>query len=397
MGKTNPEIILVTNSIYPYHLHNVAILSLPFGGTYHFRYEHRYFHLDVHGIEHLKGKVGVLVLRDYERATFIPLRTFRVLNVDDCGEFVFLDLEFLHFVEYASSRSEAQAGSSTLADALLRERERYSGTVAAQIQASGVENKKNQHLPKLIFRASPLELAKINATTASEGRGFANAWSHVVTALGGMPVYEAVCFYVVGTVLELNSGKGASRFSGRWRAGLVLETGKIYLIRIYQLTGNRAVPPRPGYKMRLTCVEGHLSPLRSEIAMDGAYDRLSFFVSVLPQEREKNQSELLITSDQSFPDSTSPPSSFPLPPSPLQLQIQWPLWDRIMKWAGYPAIFILGAGLFVMADKIQQRLYLGEIGKYLIQLFGLSLLALGGKNWGFLTGAFKSGPPGSRA
>lgn len=397
MAKANPEVILVTNSIYPYHLHNVAILSLPFGAAYHFRYERRYFQFDSHGIDALRGKSGILVLRDYIRSTFIPLRTFRVLAVDDCGEFVFLDLEFRHFVEYAASRSEAEAGSSAVAEALLHEREKHTQTIARQVLVSGVENIEHQHLAKLILSANPLELAKITTASASEGGQFAHAWSHVVTVLGGMAVYEKVCFYAVSTVLELNSGKSASRFSSRWRAGLVLETGRVYLIRVYQLIGDREAPPRPGFQMRLTCMEGHLSPLRSEIAVDGAYDRLSFFVSVLPQEREENQSELLVTCNQSVPDQTDASRSSPLPTTPLELRIQWPLWDRIMKWAVYPVLFISGAGLFVMADNIQNRLALGETGKYLLQLIGLSLLALGGKNLGFLTGAFKSGPPGSRA
>jgi hypothetical protein len=396
MAKSDPEIILITNSVYPYHLHNVAILSLPFGATYHFRYEHRYFNLNSREIEQLKGKIGMLVLRDYERAIFIPLRTFRVLTVDDCGEFVFLDLEFLHFVEYVSSRSETDAGSSSLANKLLREREKHSGTVAAKIQASGVENKKGEHLPKLILSADRLELAKIGTARVEQGGQFTRAWSRVVTALGGMAVYEQVCFYVVSTVLELNSSKNASRFTRGSRAGLVLNTEKTYLIHAYQLIGNRAVPPRPGYKLHLTWVEGHLSALRSEVVVDGAYDRLSFFVSVLPQELEKNQSEVVLTCDQSLPDPTNPTMASPLPPSQLQLQIQWPLWSRIKKWVGYPLLFILGAGLFVMADKIQQWRAWGEAGKYVIQLFGLSLLAIGGRNLGFLTGAFKPGPPRTR-
>lgn len=80
-----PEVLFLTNSIYPYHLHNVAILSLPFGATYHFRYERQYFHLCSQEIGELEGKVGLLVLRDFDRATFIPLRTLRILKVDDCG------------------------------------------------------------------------------------------------------------------------------------------------------------------------------------------------------------------------------------------------------------------------------------------------------------------------
>jgi hypothetical protein len=397
MNNINPKIILVTNTIYPYHLHNVTILSLPFGGTYHFRYERQYFHLDPLGIAALKGQIGILVLRDYERASFIPLRTFQVLDVDDCGEFVFLDLEFLHFVEYTASRSEIEIAGDNTADKLLSEREKHGHTVAVQVLASGIENNKNQHLKKLILSVSRLELASIATRAAVEGGEFVHAWSHLVTVLGGMAVYAQVCFYVVSLLMELNSGKSASRFRSQWRAGLVLDAGKVYLIRIYQVMGNRTIPPRPGFKMRLALMEGHLSPLRSEIAVDGAYDRLSFLVSVLPQEREKNQSELLLTCDQSVPDPADPGKSWPLPTTPLELQIQWPLWDRVMKRVGYPVFLILGAGLFVMSDSIRVRIGLGDGGKYLIQLVGLSLLALGGKNWGFLTCAFKPGPPGSRA
>ncbi len=169
MDQANPEIILITNSVYPYHLHNVAILSLPFGATYHFRYERRFFHFDSDGIDRLDGRTGILVLRDFERATFIPLRTFRVLSVDDCGEFVFLDLEFLYFVEYEASRSEIDAGSTTGAEAVLCEREKYGHIIEAQILASHVENNRKQHLLKLILPANAAELARIKTALVSEG------------------------------------------------------------------------------------------------------------------------------------------------------------------------------------------------------------------------------------
>lgn len=396
MDKTDPEIILITNSVYPYHLHNVAILSLPFGAAYHFRYEHRYFNVDPERINSLAGKVGLLVLRDIERATFIPLRRFRVLSVDDCGEFVYLDLQFLHFVQYAMSRSELDAASSTHEDELRREREKYSNTIAVQVLVSEAKNERNQPLDKLILLANRYELARIDVIGATEGGHFVHAWSQVVNALGGMTVYQRVCFHVVGTVLDLRSGESASRFTGRWRAGLILETGKVYLVQVYQVIGDRSPPTRPGFKIQLACIEGHLAPLRSELAVDGAYDRLSFIVAVLPQERQMNQSEVLLTCDQHLPDPKDATKSSPIPPASLQLQIQWPLWDRFMKWIGNWILFIAGALLFVMADSIRQRVGLGENGTYVIQLIGLALLALGGRTWGFLTSAFKSGPPGAR-
>lgn len=397
MDKTDPEIILITNSIYPYHLHNVAILSLPFGAAYHFRYERRYFQLDEAGIDGLAGKAGILVLRDFERAAFIPLRTFRVLSVDNCGDFVYLDLQFLYFVQYVTERSELDAGLPARDHELCLEREKYSNAIDVQVLVSGARNERNQHLEKLILVANPSELARIKQNRASEGGQFAYAWSQVVNVLGGMTGYRQVCFHLIGAVLELQSGESVARFTSHWRAGLILETGKVYLLQIYQLIGNRSSPPKPGFKIKLACLEGHLALLHSELAVDGAYDRLSFVAVVLPQERETNQSEILVTCDQPIPDPADTTKSSSIPPASVQLQIRWPLLDRLMKWIGNPVMFVSGAALFVRADNVRQWLTPDQNTTYVVQLIGLALLAIGGRTMGFLTSAFKSGPPGTRA
>lgn len=331
------------------------------------------------------------------------------------GAFVFLDLVFLHLVQYMTSRSEvhtdsllenlpqemasqprgrsflsglrstifkltwstAQSPTVPRADEMCSEREKYSDTIAIQLEARQVANQRNHHLAKFILPVKIKDLETITATKAREGSEFIHAWSHLVNVLGGMPVYAKVCFYLVSGVLELNKGKSAKRFETRWRAELILKTGKVYLFRVYQLMGDRTAPPRPGFTMKLSCMEGHLSPLRSEIGIDGAYDRLSFFVYVLPQELETNQSELLLTCDQSVQDPMDDRKSLPIPPSLVELRVQWPWRKRIMKWVESPVLILMGASLFVFADVIQQRLASGEIVKYLIQLFGLSLLATG--------------------
>ncbi len=352
MKSIDPEIILITNSVYPYHLHNVAVLSLPFGATYHFRYEHAYFEINPADISALKDKFGILVLRDFQRTSFIPLRTFRVQSADDCGDFVFLDLEFLHFIEYSASQSELSAGIGQHEKSLRDEREKYSDAIATQVANHKIVNNANQHLQKLILTADPTTLSKIRWSTSTEGGRFADSWSHVVTAIGAMPAYSGICFYLISNTVSLNSGKGATRFRTPWRAGLVLRTGKVYLIRVYQLMGNRTLPPKPGFKILLHYLETHLSPLSTELSVDGAYDRLSFFVSVLPQERETNQSELLFSCDQPVPDPADASKSSRIPGTPVQLKIIWPRWDRIAKWLIKPVLFVVGAALFVMADRV---------------------------------------------
>jgi hypothetical protein len=397
MRKQGFEILLISNSIYPYHLHNVAILSLPFGCTYRFRYERRYFKVDAGEIDLLSGKFGVFVLRDSDRNTFIPLRTFRVLSVDDCGEFVFLDLEFQRFANYVTLMAERDAKSADAADRLLAAREVYDAAVKRCLDGLGIQTTLAQGPRKLILSVKPEDLEGIAIVESSEGRGFKWAWAHVATALGGMPIYGGVCFYLIGAFQALNREKEVPRFKSRWRAGLVLKTGKVYLMRVYQLIGGRAAPASPGFHMGLHWVGAHLTPLQSTIAIDGAYDRLDFYLSVLPQENEVNHSELLLVCDELVPDPGNSSLAAPLPATPLQLKIVWPWRDRIMKWVVNPVLFIAGAGLFVMAGSVSPRLGLGDNGKYLIQLLGLAMLAIGGKTWGFLTSSIKSGPPGSRA
>lgn len=394
---TTPDLLVITNSVYPYHLHNVAVLSLPFSGTYHFRYEYRYLDVTREQLGSMVGKSGLLVLRDFERGTFIPLREFRVLSVDDCGGFAYFDLEFRRFVKYTTSVSELGRTEDQLAK-LEAERERYTDAIEACITARQVDNQPRCHLERLVYVTPEGERSTLGrvlkVADAERGGGFTAAWLNVVNALGGLAVYQKACFYLINTALDVNTGKSAATFRTTRRAGLMLRTGRVYLMQIYQVTGDRSVPPKPGFSMKMMGVNAHMSVLRSELRVDGAYDRLSFVLSVLPQQREKSQSEVLISCDQKIADPGDPTHMTQLHPTPLELQLVWPRWARFMKWVGSPLIFIAGGLVFVGADWITARLGLPASGKYPVQLFGLSLLAIGGGNWSFLTGSFKSSPPG---
>ncbi len=395
------ELLIVTNSIYPYHLHNVAVMSLPFAGTYHFRYESRYLDLTPAELDSAIGKRGVLVLRDLKRGTFIPLREFRVLSIDNCGGIAYFDLEFRHFVEYVTSVSELGRTKDDLS-ALEKERERYTALVDAHVKAKNVANVPEQHIEKLVYSCEGAKRSKtqttlsINIVDIESGGGFTAAWLNVVNVLGGLDVYEKACFYSINTALDVDTGKSAATFRTARRAGLTLRTGRVYLMQIYQVTGDRSVPPPPGFIMKMMGVDTHISVLNSELRIDGAYDRLSFVVSVLPQGQEISQSELRLTCDQKITDPNDGTKSTPLHPTPLELQILWPRWARLMKWVGFPLMFLAGAAVFVAADWIAGKLTLHATAKYLVQLFGLSLLAIGGGNWSFLTGSFKSSPAGTK-
>ena len=76
-SSEGPLFLLMTNTLHPYQVHNIPILSLLPGTTYRFRYEASHFQTSRDEIAKLPGKSGLLVLRDFQTGMLIPLRTFR--------------------------------------------------------------------------------------------------------------------------------------------------------------------------------------------------------------------------------------------------------------------------------------------------------------------------------
>src|SRR2546427_2573441 len=82
------KFVLVTNTKHPYQVHNIPILALPPGATYRFRYRASYLD-EPESITNRENERGLLVLRDLQRATFVPLRTCRLFRIEPYGDYVF--------------------------------------------------------------------------------------------------------------------------------------------------------------------------------------------------------------------------------------------------------------------------------------------------------------------
>ena len=171
------EFLVITNTIHPYQVHNISVLSLLPGSTYRFRYESNYFQMDSGELTSLTGKYGLLVLRDFGRANFIPLRSFRCFRVEPCGEFIFLELEFLSFVKFESvgrifeaETDETPEQQMTVLERQLQgqaERENIRSVIERVVAEQGLSNKPNKPLAKLIIPCAHAEWKPFRSMTGA--------------------------------------------------------------------------------------------------------------------------------------------------------------------------------------------------------------------------------------
>lgn len=445
------EIIISTNTLYPYHRHNITILSLPVGITYRFRYEVRHFAMD--DVKSLIGKLGLLVLRDFGEATFIPLRTFRVFRVDHFGEFIFLELEFLDLVKYNLPPVQQQARETSAAflireqEEFKTERERYSTVIVGELprvkkivddqqQILAIENKPNEGLEKLIFSIDPKNMRSIAIDDRSNEEATLKHWSHLVILLGGIDYYAGACFYRIASIKEVDSDKSFKLFKGKKRKGVLLYSDRTYVMQIFQLMASKKAPSPPGFKIEFKNIQQHILPIRDSETVDGEYDKLEFIFYVLPQATPRVNSYLVITNTQQLTNpkeptppgfiealaqlltsqsQTSPPSlaqrvenlltppkekrTLDIPPSLLQVKIEWTFWQFLNKRI-LPYLAVVIATILYLASKEISAWFSGIVGREikpeLVQFVALFLGALAAGSLTTYAGAFKpqsgSGP-----
>jgi hypothetical protein len=400
-GEEKIEFLVITNTIHPYQVHNISVLSLLPGSTYRFRYESSYFQMSLGELTNLTGKYGLLVLRDFERATFIPLRTFRCFRVEPCGEFIFLELEFLSFVKFESVGRILEAETDdtlerrkTVLERQLQgqdEREKYTSVIEKVVAQHGLSNKPNESLAKLIIPCTEAGIEAISIDDRRNQSASVSFWSRIVTLLGGIRSYRKACFYLLGSIRDLDSASEAKTFASAWRKGYKLYANRGYALQVFQLMADSKPPKAPGLAMTVTTLSQHMLPMRSAERVDGAYDRLEFYFSVLPETQRRTQSVLMVQCDQKLPGPEGDDDSVPIPASLTHIQIKWTKREFVMRRILSPCLFVLGVSVWFYSATISDYVDHG-LKPEQVQLIALFLLGIAAHNWGVFTDAFKTTP-----
>jgi hypothetical protein len=296
------EILLISNTLYPYLIHNISILSVPAGITYRFRYEVRHF--ENNNVENLTGKLGLFVLFDTGEKAYIPLRTFRFFRVENFGDYVFLELEFLDYVKYdlGDETAELKEKDKETRKAMRLARLAPSRHKHSEAIKSVLTDKGETAAGKLILSTDPCKVCGIEIDDRSRFAETLKFWSIIVKLLGGIDYYADNCFYRIAAIRDIGSDKDAPFFEGEKRKGFKLYAGRTYLMQVFQLMSTYASPPPPGFKIEIQSIAQHILPLRSSEIVDGPYDRLEFLFYVLPQEMRRVNSFLAVENSQRIED-----------------------------------------------------------------------------------------------
>ncbi len=102
------QIIMIFNSIPPYAYEINNILGLPDSFTYRFRFRREYIHHDIRQPEELIGRKGLVVLRHFQSAEFIPLREIRVSDVLEVGNVWCIDYVLSGIVDFDVAKQAEQ-------------------------------------------------------------------------------------------------------------------------------------------------------------------------------------------------------------------------------------------------------------------------------------------------
>src|SRR5438552_3897021 len=86
-----PTVVMITNTIVPYCYDIGHVLGLPKGFSHRFRYWENWVKLSGH-IRDIRGRDGVVVLRDFSTGELIPVRRVRFLDVESMGD--------VHYIEF---------------------------------------------------------------------------------------------------------------------------------------------------------------------------------------------------------------------------------------------------------------------------------------------------------
>lgn len=357
LGTSAREIrfVLVTNTKHPYQVHNIPILALPPGATYRFRYRASYLD-EPESIKNRENERGLLVLRDLQRAKFIPLRTCRLFRIEPYGDYVFFEIEFLSFVSY--SRTEGayldQLGADTEAGLRLQaERERYSGIIEGIVKKRGLTNEPAKDLKKVMLEVPQGEASGVSLYPGENIGDTVEPWARIVTILGGLAAYSRACFFHVAAIRDLK-GRGVRRFRTKWRKGIRLHAGMDYAMSVVQLMGTKDVPPLPGFDIALQHLERDIVPLRQKERVDGPYDKLEYFFCAREQESSRSQSLIVVQSEQKLAGADASEAITSIPPATIHLQLRWTWWKLFRRFFVSPTLFAGGVVVWFLAEKLSK-------------------------------------------
>ena len=326
-------VYIIFNSIPPYAFEANIILALPDGMPYRARFR-KEWHPDINNPRDIELRDGVLVLRDWDTGSLIPIRRIRIRKVDPVGDIYYIDYLLTNLIEYDSDDQTRDNQVKDFNERILFELRPY-------------QNNPGEDLIKLVFMGSDLaaNISDSHPKGELDQREFDN-WGKIVSLIGKIGCYLDQDFLKIirlsdegGKQRKFVSVGGIKRYS--------LSNTKVYYLDVFQRsfttkTADSSVTTRT---IKLSAEIDAIKPIRDRFAIVGKYDMYRFRLKAQAPQRTRD-TDIAI-------DTERADQKGPVPTIYLPVRITTPITTMVYRIVA-ALFFIFGAILLFFGDTFFQ-------------------------------------------
>jgi len=278
---------MITNSVPPYAYDVPRALGLPFGAVYRFRYHKKWID-QACDVRALGGEDAVIVLRDFERARFFPIRHASISRVMVLGE--------IRYIEFIVQNY----GAPDHREVILRE-------IADALAVRNAANSPKQELCPLVVRIGASARAPQKRLAGEEE---SNLWDKIATEIGALEVFRDYSFF---RALAISDSRGksvptiAAEVSGK--QAFRLRPSTLYFLDVLQKVPfelektERITKP---FVVQISSPEPQIAIVRGVEKVVGKYDLLRFAFRTVSTEGKAHAELQLETKEGQSVDAGAP-------------------------------------------------------------------------------------------
>lgn len=299
-------IALITNSIQPYCFDAARVLGLPEGAAHRFRYRRKWIDPKIN-VADLKGERSIIVLRNFDEATFIALRSATISDVLVLGETIYLEFVVEHYWTTAFCS-------------------RFESDLNRTLKTRGIKNTPKQHLESLAIKIDDFKDEKLPNQEFNQQIAL---WDKTSAMLGALPAFKDYSFFKLISVKSI-AGKGTSLVPGdslgKKAFGVLPLTS--YSLELFQRIPweiNKNEQIAAPYTVQISSPDSDLAIRKGIQKIVGKYDVLKFLI-VTPDVN----SERIVTIDFQTKDGQDVDSHAPFLSISLKILPSW--WRRFFTF-----------------------------------------------------------------
>lgn len=253
------HVCFIIHSHQPYCFDLNEMLALPSGLRYRNRFDNQWIQPNLrNGVENLIGERVLVILRDVENNTLIPVRWGAITIVQSIGKIVYFEYLLGDLVEYGTAAN-------------VRQQEILDRTATLSAEHGWLPGTAGQ----------PMVDPSVFKSTAGSGFptiGAANltAWGNAISAIATAPIYRDVEFLKIVDLVGPD-GAEAEIINESYR----VDRNTVYALRVFQHVPSPTMQSFPAHSIEVNTFSQHVVALRSKQRAVGKYDMLTFVLRVL--------------------------------------------------------------------------------------------------------------------